>query len=82
MEHTPCRFLPGIHNGLTADFIAMRDIGMGNLSIHRILTENYFTWLLGDINELEQSAGEDLSHLKALIQRNYRDFVATGCDSI
>jgi glycosyltransferase involved in cell wall biosynthesis len=82
MERTPCRYLPGIHNGLTADFIAMRDLSIGDLSSHSIPMEKYFAWLLGDINELEQSAGEDLSHLKALVQRSFGDFVSAGRKSV
>ena len=82
MEHTPCRFLPVIHNGLTADFIAMRGMAIGYLSSHRIPMENYVTWLLGDISELEQSASEDLSHLKELVQKSSKDFLSIGINSV
>jgi len=82
MEHTPCRFLPVIHNGLTADFIAMRGMAIGYLSSHRIPMENYVTWLLGDISELEQSASEDLSHLKELVQKSSKDFLSNGINSV
>jgi glycosyltransferase involved in cell wall biosynthesis len=78
MEHTPCRFLPGIHNGLTADFIAMRNVAIGSLSTCRIPMGNYSNWLLGDVNELELSSGEDLSHIKTLVQRTCEDYAGGG----